>query len=160
MEALKALKEILVGAIPTFLLLWILYLYVTRVFYRPLEKTLRKRREDTVGLRHTAEGALAEAEKRTATYQEALRSAKAEIYRMQEQERQRALEQRAEIVRQARQRAEELVNRTRQELRQEAEDAKKSLAAEAQNLAASITKAILKPAPPVTASAGGSESRP
>ncbi len=159
MEVLNALKNLLVGAIPTFLLVWILYLYVTRVFLRPLEITMRKRREETVGLRQTAEAALAEAEKKTAKYQEALRSAKAEIYHIQEQERQRALEQRAEIVRQARQRAEEMANSARQQIHEDAENAKKTLASEAETLAVSITRVILRTAPHAS-HAGGSEIAP
>ena len=63
MQALYALKEILIGAIPTFVLLWILYFFITYVFYRPLDRTLRKRREDTAGLRQTADAALAELER-------------------------------------------------------------------------------------------------
>ncbi len=160
MEALRQLKEIIIGAVPTFLLLWILYFYVTRVFYRPLEQTLRKRREDTLGLRRTAEAALIEAEKKTARYEEALRSAKTEIYHLQEQERQRALELRADTARQARQRAEAIIHTAREQIAQDAETAKQALASEAEQLASSITRAILKPASPVTTAAGGSEMRP
>ena len=159
MQALGALKEILIGAIPTFILLWVLYLYVTYVFYRPLEKTLRKRREDTAGLRQTAEAALGEVEKQTARYQEVLRSAQLEVYRIQEQERQRALEERAEMVRQARARAEQLIATARQQIDQEAEAAKVTLGAEAEQFAASIIQAILKPAT-LAAPAGRSEIAP
>ncbi|MBI2816830.1 MAG: ATP synthase F0 subunit B [Acidobacteria bacterium] len=159
MQALNALKEILIGAIPTFILLWILYLYISKVFYRPLEETLRKRREDTAGLRLTAEAAVAEAETKTASYQAALRSAQSEVYRVQEQERQRALEERAEVVRQARARAEQLIATARQQIHQEAEAAKATLGAEAEQLAASITRAILRPAA-LAAPAGRSETAP
>src|SRR3954462_10777335 len=131
MEVLDSLKEIVIGAIPTFILLWIFYFYVTKVFYGPLQTTLRKRREETAGLRQTAEAALAEVEKQTAKYQAALRTAQSEIYRIQEQERQRALDQRAEIVRQARTRAEQPIATAQQQIRQEAEAAKATLGADA-----------------------------
>ncbi len=145
MGALSALGQILLASVPTFLLVWILYLYTTRVFFRPLEKTLQKRHQSTVGLRKAAEADLARAERKTAEYQEALRAAWAEIYRIQEQERQSALDQRAEIVRQAQQRAEEMVTQARQEIRDDVEDAKKRLAGDAEQIAISITRAILKP---------------
>jgi len=159
MEVLNELKELLIGAIPTFLLVWILYLYVTRVFYGPLEKTLRKRREATSGLRKTAEAEIVETEKKTAQYQEALRTVKTELYHVQEQERQRVIEQRGEILRQAHQRAEVMVQTARQQIRQEAGVAKMTLDSEAEQLAASITQAILKSAA-LAPRAGKSETAP
>jgi F-type H+-transporting ATPase subunit b len=148
MEILNQLKHLLVGAIPTFFLVWILYLYVSRFFFGPLEKTLGRRREATTGLRQTAEAALVQAEQKTAQHQEALRTARAELYRIQEQERQKALDQRAELIRQAHQRSDELVRGARQQIRDEAERAKKTLAGEADQIAAAIIQAILKPAGP------------
>ena len=145
MEALNALGRILLASIPTFLLVWILFLYITRIFLRPLEKTLRKRYESTVALREAAEAALARAERKTSEYQEALRTARAETYHIQEQERQSALDRRAEIIRQAQRRAEEIVSRARQEIRADVEDAKQRLAVEAGDIALSITRAVLMP---------------
>jgi F0F1-type ATP synthase membrane subunit b/b' len=158
MAALSALKQILLGAIPTFILVWILYFYTTRVFFRPLQKTLQKRLESTVGLRKAAEADLARVEKKTAEYQEALRAARSELYRIQEQERRNALERRAELVRQEQERAQEAVLRARDEIRMEVEAAKKSLAADSEQIALSITQSILKPAAgPLAATSGGSE---
>ena len=146
MGTLNALGQILLASIPTFVLVWILYFYTARIFVGPLEKTLRKRRESTVGLRQTAEADIALAERKATEYQQALTAARTDIYRMQEQERQSALEQRAEIIREARERAEELVNRARQDLQDDVEEAKRRLAAEAEQIALAITRAILMPA--------------
>ncbi len=146
MQALMQLKQIVVGAIPTFILVWILYLYVSRFFFGAFEKTLRQRRESTSGLRQTAEVSLVQAEQKTARYQEALRTARAEIYRIQEQERQEALERRGELLRQAHERSQAMVHGARVQIRDEAENAKKSLAAESDQIAAAIMQAILKPA--------------
>jgi F0F1-type ATP synthase membrane subunit b/b' len=154
MEPLIALGDILLNAIPTFILVWILFLYTSRVFLKPLQETLRKRRESTEGLRQAAQARLALAEHKTAEYQDALRVGSAELYRQQEQERQKALEQRAEILRQARQRAEELIARARQEIRQDTELAKKQLAQESDWMAQWITQAILEPAARPSSSAG------
>ena len=153
MEPLVALEEILLQAIPTFLLVWLLYLYTVQVFFRPLQKTLQKRHAATGRLREMAAENIALAERKTAEYQEALRAARAEVYRQQEQERQRALERKAELLRQARQQAEEIVHRTQQEIRGEVEDAKKGLAQESEQIALSITEAILKPG--IVASSSG-----
>lgn len=146
MEPLAALREILLGAIPTFLLVWVLYLYVTRVFFRPLQETLSKRHHATDGMREAAESSIAEAEKKTAQYEERLQSARAELYQQQEQERQKAIEQRAEIVQRARTQAEETVARARQDIERDVAEAKKRLATETEPIAQSISRAILEPA--------------
>lgn len=145
MKSLIALEEILLAAIPTFLLVWILYFYTRRFFLKPLQETLRKRHDGTRGLREVAEANLALTEKKTAHYEEALRAARAEFYHQQEQERQQSLEQRAERLRQARQQAEEMVSRANREIQKDVEEAKKRLAAESEQIALSVTRAILEP---------------
>jgi F0F1-type ATP synthase membrane subunit b/b' len=154
MEPLIALGGILLGAIPTFLLVWLLYWYVTRAFFRPLQETLRKRHEATEGLRAAAESNIAAAERKTAQYEESLRAARSELYAQQELERQKAIERRAEIVRQARQRAEAMTAQARREIERDAAEAKQRLAAESEAMARSIIRAILEPARP----AGGTEA--
>jgi len=140
------LGQILLGSIPTFVLVWILYIYISRAFYGPLQQTLRKRQEETEGLRKTAASAVTAAEQKMAQYQEALRKARAQMYEVQEDERQRALDRRAEIVHQAHERAQQLVAEAKQALRGDAEAAKNSIAADAEQIANSITNAILRPA--------------
>ena len=147
MDPLTALGGILLGAIPTFLLVWLLYWYVTRVFFRPLQKTLQKRHEATEGLRAAAEANIAAAEHKAAQYEESLRAARSELYQQQEQERQKAIEQRAEIARRARRQAEELTAQAKREIEQDVADAQQRLAAESEALARSIIRAILEPAP-------------
>ena len=145
MAALLALKNILIGAIPTFILVWLLFLFIDRVFLSALIATLKKRREATSGLRESADAAIAQAEKKASEYEAALRAARAEVYRIQEEERQKALEQRNELLRQAHERAEQAARSAREQIRAEAEAAKQSLAAQAEAMASSIADAILKP---------------
>jgi F-type H+-transporting ATPase subunit b len=145
MEPLVALGEILLGAIPTFLLVWVLHLYVTRVFFRPLQETLSKRHHATDGMREAAETSIAEAEKKTAQYEESLQSARVELYQQQEKERQKLMDRRTEIVHRARMHAEEMVARARQEIDQDVEEAKRRLATETEPMAQSISRAILEP---------------
>lgn len=152
MEPLVALGRILIQAIPTFILVWIVYFYATRIFLRPLQKTMYERYQATGGKRELAERSLAVAEQKAAEYAEALRAARMELYRQQEQERQQVLERRAEVVRQARQRAEEMVARAKREIQEDVEEAKKCLASESEALAQSIRHAILGPAPGLSSS--------
>ena len=154
METLIALKGILLNAIPTFLLVWILYFYISRFFLHPLEKVLRQRYAATEGMRKAAAERVSLAEQKTGSYQQALRSTSAEIYRQQEQERQKALEQRTEALRQARASAEAKVQQARQGLLQELEAAKKQLGQESEQMAQWITRAILGQPPASPQSAG------
>ena len=156
MPTLIALADILVKAIPTFILVWILYFYISRVFLKPLEQTLHQRQESTEGLRKAATARITRAEQQTASYQEALRANSAELYRIQEQERQKAMEQRAEILRQARQRAEERLGRAREEIRQDTDQAKGQLERESEQMAQRITRILLEAPAAGSASAGGS----
>ena len=144
MDPLTALRDILLGAVPTFLLVWLLHFYTTRVFFRPLQETLKKRREATSGLREAAEAKLAAAEQRGTQYEEALRAARAELYRRQEQERLKALEQRTEALLQARRRAEQMVGEAKQEIARDVEGAKIRLAEESEPIARTITRTILE----------------
>ncbi len=156
MDVLTSLKDILLNAIPTFILVWVLYFYTSRIFFRPLQKTLQERHASTVGLREAAEANIVLAEQKTSQYQEALQSARTELYRQQEQERQQALDRRTEILRQSRQQAEEMVKRAQQEIRAEAEQAKKRLEAESDQIALSIAQAILKFGPATSPASHGS----
>ena len=143
MENLIAVKAILLNAIPTFCLVWLLYFYVSRMFLSPLEKVLHQRHEATEGLRKAAQDRVSLAEQKTAAYQEALRASSAEIYRQQEQDRQQTVERRAEMLRQTRARAEERLKQARQELEQEAEAARKQLGQESEKMAQWITRVVL-----------------
>ena len=147
MGTLIAVKAILVNAIPTFCLVWLLYFYISKMFFTPLEKVLHQRHEATEGLRKAAADRVSQAEQKTAAYQEALRSSSAEIYKQQEQDRKQAVERRAEMLRQSRSRADERIKQARQEIEQAAEAAKKQLGQESEQMAQWITRVILDAEP-------------
>jgi F-type H+-transporting ATPase subunit b len=158
MAALAELKGIILASIPTFFLVWLLYVYVLKVFLQPLQRVLRERQESTAGLRKKAEAAIAEAERKTAEYQDALRAARADVYHLQEQERQKALDHKSEILREARARADEMVASAKQQIHADAEAAKKTLAGEVEQLAGAIATAIVKRrGEPVASGVGGSD---
>src|ERR1700723_296248 len=77
--------ELLLTALPTFILLWLLNYYLKFVFFKPLEKVLRQRYDATEGARKLAEESLQRAAAKTADYEEKLRAARNEIYSAQEQ---------------------------------------------------------------------------
>src|SRR5919109_5342020 len=103
MEALlQALGGLFLRAVPTFLLILLLHFYLKYVFFRPLEKTLHARYEATEGARKRAEESLERASARAAEYEDAMRSARAEVYQAQEKLHRELQQQRTAEVQAAR----------------------------------------------------------
>jgi len=145
MDILGALKDMFVSAIPTFILVWILYAYVSKVFYAPVRKALDDRQAATSGLRKKAEEHIALAERKTAEYEDTLRASRADLYKHQEQERNAAMATRAAILQTARERAQEKVQQARGKIQQETVEAKTSLERQSEEMAAWIANAVLNP---------------
>src|SRR6266550_285134 len=101
-ETLRQLGGILLRAIPTFILVVLLHFYLKFMFFKPLQRVLRERREATEGARELAEQSLKKADEKTAAYEAALRAARAESYKELEQLRRQLQDERAAGVREAR----------------------------------------------------------
>ena len=144
MEAtLNALRGILLHAIPTFLIVFVLHFYLKYMFFRPLEKVLRARYEATEGAQKRAAESLQKAADRTAEYEAALRAARAEVYQSQEQLHHRLQEEHAAQIQAAREQADAAVRQAREQLAAEVLQAKVGLAAQSDALANQISDAIL-----------------
>ena len=141
---LHALAGILLRAIPTFLLVILLHLYLKSMFFKPLEKVLHRRYDATEGARKAAEQSLEEAAARTAKYEETLRAAKQKLYHEQEQVHKELQEREAAAVAEARASAEAQVKAAVAQLAFDAEDAKSSLAGQSDVLAQQIADQILR----------------
>jgi F-type H+-transporting ATPase subunit b len=141
---LHALGGILLRAVPTFLLVVLLHFYLKSVFFKPLEKVLHTRYEATEGARKLAEQSLEQAAAKTARYEAALQTAKAELYRSQESLHKELQEREAAAVLAARQRAEAAVHQARELLAADVDATKKTLAADSDALATQIADSILR----------------
>src|SRR5579863_2770786 len=102
---LHQLAALLLKAIPTFLLVLILHFYLKFVFFKPMAKVLQQRYEATEGARKLAEQSLLQAAEKTSQYEAALRDARSEIYRTQEQIHKQLQEREAAELAAARQQA-------------------------------------------------------
>jgi F-type H+-transporting ATPase subunit b len=143
-ETLRALGQILLKAIPTFVLVFVLYLYLARVFFRPLERVLQKRYEATEGARKRADESLARAAAKTAEFEAAMREARGEVYHELEQLRRELQAEHAAGVEQARRRADAQIDEAKAQLAGEVAHLKLSLAAESDALASQIANSILR----------------
>ena len=144
MEAtLHALGGILLRAIPTFLLVILLHFFLKYSFFRPLERVLKARYEATEGARARAEQMVERAAARTAEYEAAMRSARAEIYQAQDQLHQKLEEERKAELQAARASAEGLIREAKAQLALDVEKAKQDLQGQSEALAAQIADTVL-----------------
>lgn len=145
-ETLRQLGELLLGSLPTVILLALLYaLYVT-VVHKPLHRVLAERRSKTEGAIEKSRADIAAAEARTSEYQQRLREARATVFRAQEARRKAALEARTEAVNQARKKAQAQVQAAKADIENDRKAAQAGLQGEAQTLAAEIIRRVLEPA--------------
>ncbi|MGA2962041.1 MAG: ATP synthase F0 subunit B [Candidatus Korobacteraceae bacterium] len=157
-QTLKQVGELLLGAVPTILLLLMLYGFYTALVYRPLKKILAERRSRTEGAIEKARADISAAESKTFEYEAKLREAKLAVFRAQEARRQQAEDARAEAVAEARKRADALIHQARKQVQEDATAARQGLQTEAERLAAEIIRAVLQPAGRSEARAPGGQS--
>ena len=144
-ETLRQLGGLLLGSIPTVILLLVLYGLYTVVVHKPLSRVLGERRAKTEGAIEKARADVAAAEARTAEYEQRLREARVAVFKNLEGRRQLAQQARAEAVAKARARAQEQVKQAREEIEQGKILAQDKLQAESARLAAEIIDRVLRP---------------
>ncbi len=139
---LKALLTLLLQAVPTIIFLCLLTLYLKQVFFKPLQIILEKRREETEGARHLAEKAFAAAEHKASEFERLLMAAKLELYREQEAQRHRLLDDQAKAIAEARQHAEERISEAKRDLAVEVKQATADMTEQAQALSKQMINSI------------------
>src|SRR5271154_4240986 len=145
-QTLRQLGELLLGAVPTVILLTLLYALYTVIVHKPLQRVLAERRSKTEGAIEKSRADIAAAEARTAEYEQRLREARAAVFKAQEARRQAALQARAAAVAEARAKAQVQVGQARSVIEQDKQAAQDGLQAESGKLAAEIIRAVLQPA--------------
>ena len=145
-ETLRQLGELLLGAVPTVILLTFLYILYSAIVHKPLRRVLEDRRSKTEGAVEKSRADIAAAEARTAEYEQRLREARATLFRSQESRRKAALDARAAALAEARSKAQAQVQAAKADIQKDREAAKAGLQAESQALAAEIMRRVLEPA--------------
>jgi F-type H+-transporting ATPase subunit b len=145
-NTLKQVGELLLGAIPTAVLLLLLYAIYQALVRKPLNRVLDQRRERTEGAILKARADVAAAEARTQEYEQKLREARLAIFKAQEARRQHAQQLRAQALAEARSRAQQQIREAKAAIEQDMVEARAGLQGEIDRLAAEIIKTILKPA--------------
>src|ERR1700728_5223226 len=94
-QTLRQLGELLLGSVPTIILLAVLYILYTFLVHRPLTVVLAERRSRTEGAMEKARADIAAAEARTADYEQRLREARQKVFKSLDARRQQAAEARS-----------------------------------------------------------------
>jgi len=145
-QTLQQLGELLLGAVPTVILLALLYVLYTAIVHKPLRRVLEERRNKTEGAVEKSRADIAAAEARTSEYEQRLREARATVFRAQEARRKAALEARTSALNKARSEAQAQVQVAKADIQKDREAAQGGLQGEAQALAAEIMRRVLEPA--------------
>jgi F-type H+-transporting ATPase subunit b len=145
-QTLRQLGELLLGSIPTVILLALLYALYTVVVHKPLRRVLNERRSKTEGAVEKAQADIAAAEARTDEYEQRLREARATVFRAQEARRKAALDARTAAMNAAREKAQAQVQAAKGDIEKDREAAQGGLQAQAQTLADEIIRRVLEPA--------------
>jgi F-type H+-transporting ATPase subunit b len=145
-ETLQQLGELLLGALPTVILLALLYALYTAIVHKPLQRVLAERRNKTEGAVEKSRADIAAAEARTAEYEQKLREARAAVFRAQEARRQAALQARSNALNEARTRSQAQVQAAKKDIEDDRAVAQAGLQGEVTALAQEIVRRVLQPA--------------
>jgi len=142
-QILHDLGTLLLKSVPTIILLLVVYAYLTWMFFKPLQRVLEQRREATEGAREAAQKSLDRAAEKATMYEIALKEARAEMYREQEQTRRQWLEHQTNRIDEARKRAHGQVLEASNGIDAETAKAKAELASSSQMLALQIVEELV-----------------
>jgi F-type H+-transporting ATPase subunit b len=145
-QTLRQLGELLLGAVPTVILLALLYALYATIVHKPLGRVLEERRSKTEGAVERSRADIAAAEARTSEYEQRLREARATVFRAQEARRKAALDARTAALNKARNDAQAQVLAAKADIQKDRDAAQGGLQAEAQTLATEIMRRVLEPA--------------
>ena len=143
---LRQIGELLVNSIPTIISVLILWTAYTFLVHNKLRQVLAERHALTEGAIERAQQEIAVAEKRTAEYEQRVREARSQIYKTQQANRLRVLEERSAALAESRKHAGEMVKKARAALEKDTAGAKAALEQQANVLADQVIATILKPA--------------
>jgi F-type H+-transporting ATPase subunit b len=154
-QTLRQLGNLLLGAIPTVVLLLVLYGLYHVIVHKPLEAILAERRKRTQGAVEQARADIAVAANRATEYETRLREAKLAVFKTLDTRRKQAIEARSAAVAQARERAQQQIAQAKAQVEQDSAAARATLHADSDRIATQIIQTILQSAGSIPASVVG-----
>ena len=146
-EMVHQLGDLVLQAVPTVLIILLFYFILRALFFKPLLKVMAERDARTTGAQKAAELAQAAAAEKDKQYQDALKHARAKVYAGQEAARKKLLDERAELIKQARVAAAAQVATAKERIAGEFAAARRELETGVPQLSAEIAGRILPSLP-------------
>jgi F-type H+-transporting ATPase subunit b len=143
-QILRQVGELLLGSVPTIILMVLLYGLYNLLVHKPLTRVLDERRSKTEGAVERARADIAAAEARTAEYEQRLREARLAVFKSQEARRQQALQARNAVAAEARAKAQAQVEQARAAMEKDKIAAQEKLQAESGRIAVEIIRTVLQ----------------
>jgi F-type H+-transporting ATPase subunit b len=143
---LRQIGELLVNSIPTIIAVLIVWTGYRFIVHGKLQQVLQQRHALTEGAIERAQQEITEAEKRTAEYEQRVREARSQIYKAQQANRQRVMDERNTALAESRKNAGEMVKKARADVEKDTVGAKAALEQQANVLADQVIATVLKPA--------------
>jgi F-type H+-transporting ATPase subunit b len=144
-EILNQLGGLVLGAVPTMVLMLLLVVSYGLLVRRPMERVLNQRRARTTGAVEEAQKAIAQAETRTAAYEDKLRKARAEILASREQKLKQWSVERDQALAGARAATVEKVKAAKGEIEQSVAIARLQIDGTSAELSEQVLRAVMPP---------------
>ena len=132
-----------ISALIVFLIVWVLVIVLSRLFFKPLGRILEKRRNRLDTDRKAAEDALAKTEMDIRRIEDGLKEARAAAERAREKAESEALREKNRIIQDVQTEGRARVEKAKRELEEKVEQLKKELDARTEELAAEIEKKMM-----------------
>ncbi len=143
MEIFNQLGALFLAAVPTVIIVFLFYLFMSWSFFKPMARVLVERRKRAEGARVEAEAIRAAAQEKSRAYNEALKKARIEIFTDQEIRRRRILEERQAAINAARATAQSALQEAKKGIATDVQAARAELERTRDTLAGEIAAAIL-----------------
>ena len=140
----QQLGWILLKALPTFILFYLLYFYLRIMFFGPMAKVLHARKEATVGAKRAAAESLRTAESKAAEFEKKIDEVRTQLAKEREGTRKSWLDAQATRLADARTAAEAKIGAGKTQILAEAATARQSLVSETAKLADEIMASVLR----------------
>ena len=154
-QILTQLGDLVLGAVPTVILLLLLFATYNFLVHRPLKAVLAERRARTEGAVEKARADVAAAEAKTAEYEARLRDARLAVFKAQEARRKQAEHIREQFLAEARAKADSRIREAKATIENDVSAAKTGLQSEAERLAIEIVRTVIKPVAVTPQAIGG-----
>lgn len=117
---------------------------LNRVLFKPINRILDERENRTRGRSKEAREIIQRVGESMSRYEDSLRQARAEGYRLLEQQQAKAFDERQNKIASVRKEVEEVIGQERGKIQAQADEARATLGDEARRMAASISSQILR----------------